>query len=205
MSDRCRTLIPIRSFAGMTRLENSLGSDERRLLAENLAGRVALAATAADTRVVVITNDAAVRRWARTLEVEWIAEPVPGSLNDAAAAGVAAAGGDPWLVVHADLPAIGPDDIRVASSMAAAGMVLAPSHDGGTSLVGGRLNPFPFQYGPGSFRRHLSAVLGRATILVRPGLALDLDRPRDLRALRRLAYLVDDTSRAFGLNGRAGR
>src|SRR5665811_1981594 len=93
----------------------------------------------------------------------------------------------------------------VPASMAAAGTVLAPSHDGGTSLVGGMLNPFPFRYGPGSFRRHLSAVLGHARVLVRPGLALDLDRPRDLRAFRRLGYLADDTSQAFGLTGRAGR
>jgi len=189
MDNRVRAFIPIRSFEGMTRLEGSMERSERRRLITTLARRTVMAAKAADTTVNVITSDPAVRHWAEGLDVEWVAEAIPGDLDTAAAAGVAAAQGDPWLIIHGDLPAVGADDIRTASEIATSGTVLAPSHDGGTPLIGGTLLRFPFRYGPGSFRRHLTAIRGRATVLVRPGLALDLDRSRDVNAFRRLGYL----------------
>jgi len=189
MTADVRTFIPIRSFNGMSRLRDALGPAERRALARSVAARTVRAALEAGTIVSVISNDAAVDGWAEGLGVASIAEPSPGSLNAAAAAGIATTSGDPWLVVHADLPAVRPEDIRTASSMAQRGVVLAPSHDGGTSLVGESRPEFPFRYGPGSFHRHLSAVGENAMILVRPGLALDLDRPRDLEAFRLLGYL----------------
>jgi len=205
MIARVRAFIPIRSFDGMSRLATALGPDDRRALGIRLARQTILSARQAGTTATVITNDPVVRRWADDLGVSWLAEPVPGSLDAAAGAGISTAGGDPWLVVHADLPALGPDDIRLASSMTRRGTVLAPSHDGGTSLVGGMQPTFPFRYGPGSFRRHLAALKGHATVLVRPGLAFDLDRPRDLHAYRRLGCLVatsHNTPDSTGGNGR---
>jgi 2-phospho-L-lactate guanylyltransferase len=155
----------------------------------DLAGRAVHAAVEADTAVTIVTPDPDVRRWAETLDAAWIGEPAPGGLNAAAAAGVTTADGAPWLVIHADLPAITPTDVAVGAALAAAGTVLAPSHDGGTSLVGGVAPSFPFAYGPGSFFRHLTATAGHATILVRPGLALDLDAPRDLDAFETLGLI----------------
>jgi 2-phospho-L-lactate guanylyltransferase len=189
METAFRALIPIRSFDGMTRLSGRLGSEDRRRLARELAGRTIRAALDANTQVSVITADAEVDRWALTLGVECIAESTPHGLDAAAAAGVAEAGDYPWLVIHADLPAINADDVRAAVRSIGKGWVLAPSHDGGTSLIGGTGRGFPFRYGPGSFRRHLAAVRGDATTLIRPGLALDLDRPWDLNALQQLGHL----------------
>ena len=189
MNGSVRALIPIRSFDGMTRLSGWLDSEDRARLARDLAGRTTRAALQANTRVSVITADTDVRQWAISFGVDVISEHTSQGLNAAATVGTEEAGDDPWLVIHADLPAITSSDVRAAMTSIECGHVLAPSHDGGTSLIGGMGPDFPFRYGPGSFRRHLAAVNGSATILVRPGLALDLDHPHDLTTLTRLGYL----------------
>ncbi len=191
MAGSVRTLIPIRSFDGMTRLSGWLDSVDRTELARDLSGRTARAAFEANTAVSVVTADSEVQRWADASGYDVIAEQAPRGLNVAAATGIQEVGDAPWLVIHADLPAIDADDVRAAAEKIEAGYVLAPSHDGGTSLIGGTGSDFPFRYGPGSFRRHLAAIRGAAAILVRPGLALDLDHPWDLEALQRLGYLGD--------------
>jgi 2-phospho-L-lactate guanylyltransferase len=142
----------------------------------------------ANLQVLIVSNDSDVVSWSKECGYRATSEPDGGGLNKAAAAGAEAVDG-PWMVLHADLPAIDADDVRAASRLVEHGCVLAPSHDGGTSLIGGTGTEFPFRYGPGSFRRHLAAINGDAAILIRPGLALDLDRPWDLAALRRLGYL----------------
>ena len=92
------------------------------------------------------------------------------------------------MVVHADLPAIEAEDLDTTMSLLGSRSILAPSHDGGTSLIAGSTPAFPFSYGVGSFQRHLAAVPD-AAVLIRPGLALDLDRASDLDAIRGLGYL----------------
>ncbi len=156
----------------------------RRLTAHTVS-----VAHGAGLRVLVVSDDSDVVTWSDVCGYEVVPESDGGGLNGAAAAGVRAAAG-PWMILHADLPAVDADDVRAAARLIGNGCVLAPSHDGGTSLIGDTGKTFPFRYGPGSFRRHLTAVRGDATILIRPGLALDLDRPWDLKALRRLGYSV---------------
>ena len=80
---------------------------------------------------------------------------------------------------------VGPEDLAVVFAAADRGPALAPSYDGGTNVVAGTTSSFRFHYGPGSFRRHLAAA-PTATVIVTPGLALDLDAPRDLERARRL-------------------
>ena len=189
--DGC-ALVPIRSFDGMTRLAGRLSAVDRRELSCFLALRVVEAARAGGFTPIVVTGDNSVSEWATDRQVESFAEPIPGGLNRAAAAAVEAVNGHPWIVVHADLPAVTAEDFRSAADALDRGIVLAPSHDGGTPLVGGSGDSFPFRYGPGSFRAHLAAVRGRASILIRPGLALDLDRPWDFTALTDLGYLSRD-------------
>ncbi len=189
MSRNATAFIPIRTFEGMTRLSGRLEPVERRRISRKLADRVAGAATGAGLTITVVTSDADVAQWAYDRSIDSLAEPTPGGLSNAAAAAIASTESDRWLIVHADLPAIAPDDLRAAVGLVEEHAVLAPSHDGGTSLIGGTGSTFPFHYGPGSFRRHLAALRGRAAVLVRPGLALDLDRPWDLAALGRLGHL----------------
>jgi 2-phospho-L-lactate guanylyltransferase len=179
----------------MTRLARDLSIVDRRALGRELAGRVVLASRSAGIEAIVVTTDESVRRWAMENDVDTVTEPSSGGLDGAASKGVTSVTTAAWLVVHGDLPAITADDLAAAADLAVRGVVLAPSHDGGTSLVGGTGDSFPFRYGPGSFRRHLAAVRGRASILIRPGLALDLDRPWDLAALEELGYLDNTASR----------
>jgi 2-phospho-L-lactate guanylyltransferase len=181
-------IVPIRSFAGLTRLSHVLDRGERVSLMRQLSAHTVSTIHRANLQVLIVSNDSAVVSWSKECGYRAASEPDGGGLNEAAAAGAEAVDG-PWMVLHADLPAIGPDDVRAAVQALENGHVLAPAHDGGTSLIGGRGSRFPFRYGPGSFRRHLAAINGVATILIRPGLALDLDRPWDLAALRRLGYL----------------
>jgi 2-phospho-L-lactate/phosphoenolpyruvate guanylyltransferase len=181
-------VVPIRSFDGLTRLASLLADAERAALMQRLAIHTLDMIRQAGIRAIVVSNDPEVAAWGADHADSVIAESPAGGLNAAACAGVAVVDG-PWIVVHADLPALSGRDVAAAAHCAGRGIVLAPSHDGGTSLIGSTRGPFPFSYGPGSFRRHLSATRGRATVLVRAGLALDLDRPWDLAVLERLGHL----------------
>lgn len=182
-------IIPIRSFDGMTRLAHDLTAGQRRRLSRELATRVVRAAHGTRLDTMIVTADDAVQRWATEMGARVVAEPAAAGLNGAATAGIASASSVSWLVVHSDLPAITTEDLVAAAERVQHGTVLAPSHDGGTPLIGSTGRSFPFRYGPGSFRAHLSAVRGSASTLVRPGLALDLDRPSDLGTLTDLGYL----------------
>jgi 2-phospho-L-lactate guanylyltransferase (CobY/MobA/RfbA family) len=63
------------------------------------------------------------------------------------------------------------------------GPVIAPSYDGGTTLLGPVPSGFTFAYGIGSYTRHLAAI-PTATPIIDARLALDIDSARDLdRAL----------------------
>lgn len=181
-------LVPIRSFAGLSRLAEALPVDRRATLMLRLAGRTTEALRGAGLDVVVVTGDASVREWASQQGFRVVDEPDPPGLDAAAAAGLDTVRG-PWMVVHADLPLIMGEDVAAAQrALASETHVLAPSHDGGTSLIGGSSPTFPFAYGVGSFRRHLAAVPD-AAVLIRPGLALDLDRVSDLDAIQGLGFL----------------
>jgi 2-phospho-L-lactate guanylyltransferase (CobY/MobA/RfbA family) len=64
------------------------------------------------------------------------------------------------------------------------GSAIVPSYDGGTNVIGGHADDFPFSFGPGSFQRHL-AKAPSAVVVTLPRLVLDLDTPRDLALARR--------------------
>ncbi len=181
-------IVPIRSFDGLSRLAAALDPGERHALMRRLAERTTAAARDAGATVTVITGDYAVHTWAEERGFVVIDEPDPPGLNAAASAGIDGVHGT-WMVIHADLPAITATDLEIAMQVLAGGRrVLAPSHDGGTSLIGGSDTTFSFSYGVGSFRRHLATAPG-AKVLSRPGLALDLDRTQDIATLQALAAI----------------
>jgi 2-phospho-L-lactate guanylyltransferase len=180
-------VLPLKSFsAAKERLD--LVAGRRAAVAAAAAGIVATACHTAGLDVAVVTGDREVSSWASERGAFVVDDPGTG-LDDAAAAGVSAAGSDRpgWLVVHGDLPLLGAADVEVASRAIAAGItVLAPSRDGGTNLLGSP-RPLRFRYGPGSFARHLAAAAAEPQlILVRTGTAIEIDTIADLRGAARL-------------------
>lgn len=180
--------VPARqSISPKSRLASVLSPEVRRLLSLEMAARVLKAVSEAGARPLVLAADRPVLDWATERGWDAVLDRRP-SLNAAAAGAVEVAErlDVAWMVVHADLPLLAPEDIRAAAgALESAGWVLAPSSDGGTSLIGGRGDPgFDFAYGKASFHRHLSRLRHRSPrILYRLGLALDLDRPSDLQAV----------------------
>ncbi len=181
--------IPVKPFrVAKARLAPLLDAPGRARLGMTIAARTIRVASRVGSPAVV-TGDDAVAEWAAAHGAGVIREQ-PGGLDGAASAIVADADGRPWMVLHADLPRVCPDDLRrAADALSSVPAVLAPSWDGGTSLFGGT-GPARFSYGPGSFHRHLRGSPG-ALVLVRRGLALDLDTPSDYRAWRRWSAATD--------------
>ena len=94
------------------------------------------------------------------------------------------------LIVFADLPLLSVEDFAALErATAASGVALAPDHTGtGSNALGLALpSPFRLQFGVGSCARHQleSERIGRpAALVLRPGLAFDVDEPDDLARLR---------------------
>lgn len=178
--------IPIRSFAtAKTRLAEHLTADRRRQIALQLATHtVAIAASVAE--VVIVTGDSEVRQWARAQSLMSIDDG--GNLDRAGSAIVRHADRQPWGLLHADLPRLESSDLHTAfGGFEDCGSVIAPSWDGGTSLIVGT-GPFSFSYGAGSFHRHLSHRPD-AAVVVRAGLALDVDEPEHVTWMQRSRLL----------------
>ena len=174
----------------MSRLSDRLDDPQRASLTERLVLQTVSVCERAGADAAIVTADPAVSAWAFDHDLTVIADPGRG-LDVAARIAVDAADGRPWLVVHADLPLLSVADIEAVVAGCGLRPVLAPSHDGGTSVAAATTTDFPFRYGPGSFRRHLGALRGRALVLCRPGLALDLDQSRDLAVADRLGWRRD--------------
>ncbi|MGE0491660.1 MAG: 2-phospho-L-lactate guanylyltransferase [Vulcanimicrobiota bacterium] len=93
---------------------------------------------------------------------------------------------DALLVVLADLPLLtGPDLDAIVSALEQTPVVLAPDQDElGTNLMAFRpLDRIRFEYGHGSFARHLAQAGVNYTVVRRPGTRQDLDTPAHLESL----------------------
>ena len=114
-------------------------------------------------------------------DTDWIADHGRG-LNAELSVAMALRGDAHLVTIHADLPLLGADDIAALLDAAlSAGAAIAPdcSRTGTNALAlsdAGGLRP---AFGPDSFALH-RALLPRAAVVDRPGLALDIDTPEDL-------------------------
>jgi 2-phospho-L-lactate guanylyltransferase len=186
---RAGVVIPIRAFVvGKARLATTLDDAPRAELARRMADQVVNAA--GDLPVVVVSSAPEVRDWARDRGVAVLDDP--GDLDGAAASGTAwcvARGFPRAIVAHADLPRAPKGGLtRFAADGDRPIAAIVPCHrdDGTPVLAIPLIAPFPFAYGPGSFRRHaaLARAAGWAVRVVRdPDLAFDVDLPADLATL----------------------
>ena len=178
-------IIPVRSFhLGKQRLATTLEPARREELGRALTGHVAGIVEEVGLVPLIVTADPLVAHWAVTAGFGTVPDPGEG-LDAACAAGVTWAGlsGSAWLVIHSDLPLLLPTDLEVVVSAVDSGReVIAPSSDGGTSVLSARA-PIEFAYGSASFHRHLTR-LTEPMVVIRPGLLQDIDSPQDLTAAR---------------------
>ncbi len=112
------------------------------------------------------------------------------------------------LIAHADLPALTASDVDAVLAAAQPIAVATDRAGRGSNLLACDLAlPLRFRFGPDSLAAHLAEAdrLGvRATVVRRPGTAVDLDTVADWRALP--AELRGDLARAVpGLAALAGR
>jgi 2-phospho-L-lactate guanylyltransferase len=178
-------IIPIRDFRGMTRLAPVFDAEVRGELGRRLASVAVTAAAKAGCQPVIVSADEVVIDWAASVGVA-VALDAGDSLSSAVAR--ASESLDHWMVLHADLPLVSADALRlVLSASVTSGFAIAPSLDGGTNVIAGS-GPFRFSFGPDSFMRHL-AWQPSAVVVVDPRLALELDTPSHAAALSTIGAL----------------
>jgi 2-phospho-L-lactate guanylyltransferase len=179
--------VPVKSFsAAKMRLAAAIAPDARIALSQEMARRTCALLAEAGARPLVLAADTEVARWAQALAHEVVLDE-GSDLNQAAATAITVASGQPWLLLHADLPLL---DSEVLATLLAAvedgQSVIAPSRDGGTPAIGASVTTFNFGYGPSSFHRHLRRLAPTdPKVLIDPRLAIDLDEPSDLEVVRR--------------------
>jgi coenzyme F420-0:L-glutamate ligase/coenzyme F420-1:gamma-L-glutamate ligase len=188
-------VVPVKSLAASkSRLLPRLGRAGVERLAIAMLGDVveALRAARGIGRVAVATPDPEVARAAREAGAEALLRDDSG-LNaaiEAAGAELAAGPADGLLVVLGDVAGVRAGEIEaLLAALDGPGVALAPSRDGGTSaLLRVPRHAIPAGFGPGSAKVHRD-LAARAGVpfreLALPSLAIDVDSPEDLEALRR--------------------
>jgi 2-phospho-L-lactate/phosphoenolpyruvate guanylyltransferase len=191
-------IVPVKSLArAKRRLSPLLSAPVRRRLVLTMLEDVldVLAASSGVDRVLVVSADADVAALAALRGAALLGEDRPAGLNAAVRNGLAharAQGAAQALVLPADVPMATTEELVEIVAWAPpppTGRVrLVASADGeGTNALllapPGAIEP---AFGRGSFARHLARALARrcaAEVLQLPGLAGDIDRPRDLARL----------------------
>jgi 2-phospho-L-lactate guanylyltransferase len=193
-------VVPVKQFAtAKSRLAPELDAGERaelaRLMFEDVL-HAQMACTEILAGVAVVTSDRAAADVAGRRGARIVAAAADHGINAAIACAVDAIGcgaDDGLMVVPSDIPQV----TRVAFAQAAAAIaaprslaIAAAADDGGTNLYACRparvLAP---RFGPRSFEQHCRAALQAGIdvhVLQVPELALDIDRPGNLRTFEAL-------------------
>jgi 2-phospho-L-lactate guanylyltransferase len=185
-------LIPAKSFAlGKSRLTPALTPRERAALNRDFLRHVLSVATAPvlDAHVQVISGCGQVLAMAAEQGAQAQTEGAEGH-NPALAHALARLPADrPVLILSADLPFLRVEDLlALCASARDADIVIATDHvaQGTNALWLARPGIIPMRFGPGSRAAHLaeadSAGLA-AQVVLRAGLARDIDLPEDLNFL----------------------
>jgi 2-phospho-L-lactate/phosphoenolpyruvate guanylyltransferase len=177
------------------RLAGVLRPAERRMLframLEDTLG--ALAATPGLGGILVVTRDPEARRLAERHGARILVEEGNQGHTAASSLGarsLAAEGAAGMLQLPADLPLVTPADIAAVLEAhgAAPAVTIAPSRDrlGSNAVACSPPDLLPLRFGDDSFFPHLerARALGvEPRVIERPGLALDVDTPEDLKAV----------------------
>lgn len=175
------------------RLAPHLDRASRRELTAWMFSRVVRACqqSAHVAEVLVVAGDEAAAGLARVADVAVIIEPRPGLHAAMATADRLTAAAAATLVLAADLPLARARDLDAVcrAGNRHAGVVVAPTRDGGTgALLRRPPTVIPTAYGAGSAAAHLRAAAAAGVRGVRvdvPALSMDVDTVAHLRAVRR--------------------
>ena len=191
-------LLPLKDLLqAKSRLAGLLRPSERRALTQAMAEDVlgVLAVHPAVERIVIVSDDPGASLLANKYRAQCWSEQGLGcaGLNPVlrCASGLLRNDGARYIVaLHADLPLLCAEDVDAVLAALEAGacpLIGSDRHHAGTNLLAFRASHMPdFQFGNNSFARHFEA--GRAAggaprQIDRPGIALDVDEPRDLAEL----------------------
>jgi 2-phospho-L-lactate/phosphoenolpyruvate guanylyltransferase len=193
---RTLAILPVKSFNGAKqRLANELSPGGRKALAEAMFSDVlvALRRTRSVDGVLVVTADTSAQQIAGGYGAMVLEDDDQGH-NPAARRGIHAAlesGAERVLLVPGDCPLIDPAqlDELIGRDVDPRSVLIVPDRHGtGTNALlmtpPGSLAP---AFGPGSAQRHVANAESEGTtpeIVDVPSLALDVDTPEDLEALR---------------------
>jgi 2-phospho-L-lactate guanylyltransferase len=187
-------VLPVKDTAdAKQRLRDALAPDLRRRLALAMAEDVLSAlALAGLSGIVVVTIDPGAIELAARYGARVLAEgATEGQTGAVAAAGrlLAREGRGAMLAIPGDIPLVTADEIRqlVAAHIRREDFVIVPAHDqrGSNAIICAPPERVALRFGDDSFLPHLEAARRAGiepTILRLPGIALDIDNPRDLAA-----------------------
>ena len=184
----CWSLTAVRSNSSCkTRLSECLSLQRRIELVSAMLGHVISVLCQAEgvDQVAVVSPE----RTALPESVFFLDDP-GGGLNEALTAAALEArrnGADRLLIVHADLPLLRAEEVAaLVEASRVAEVAIAPDRweRGTNALCLTWQSRLRFEFGPGSFLRHMSQMSERGispAVVRLPGLAFDLDEPADLR------------------------
>ena len=193
---RTAAVLPIKSFdQAKQRLRDDLPPHDRRALVEAMFADalVALGRVTSLERIVVVSGDRVAQRIAGGYGATVVEDDERGH-NTAAASGIRALLEDEVervLLVPGDCPLLSPDDLNALLNHPAgerSALIVPDRHGTGTNAL--LLTPpdvLTPSFGPDSRRRHeadASAAGIQAEVVELDSLALDVDTPEDLEALR---------------------
>jgi 2-phospho-L-lactate/phosphoenolpyruvate guanylyltransferase len=191
---RTAAVLPVKSFGrAKERLDAAVQQPARAGLAAAMVGDVLAALGRVDAldEVIVVTAEPRAAAAARAAGAHVVHDPAETGQSDAAALGVAAAvarGAERALLVPGDCPSLDPREVAALLAGDGSVVIVPDRHGTGTNAL--LLTPPEVMapaFGPGSFARHNAhaAAAGAAVRIAHaPSLALDVDTPGDLAALR---------------------
>jgi 2-phospho-L-lactate guanylyltransferase len=188
-------VVPIKDFSGgKKRLAAALSSQERIDLIVAMARDVLAALTACREidKILIVSGDRAVERFAREEQVQFLLQESSAGLNPAiteAAKYLTSQGIQTMLAIHGDVPLLHPAALTefISSASASPSLTIAPSNDddGSNLMLCTPPNVIPFHYGAASFTRHRQAAEDadiNARVFKDLTLGLDIDTPSDLKS-----------------------
>lgn len=191
-------MVPLKDLVqAKSRLAGLLRPSERRALAQAMVEDVlsVLSVHPRISTVTLVSDDPGAGHLANQYGIACLPESVLGcrGLNAVlacASARLLAGKDETLLVLHGDLPLLSSAEISsvLRSQRQLGGVVIGCDHQGvGTNLLAFDSSCVPrFQFGQGSCERHLAGTRSaglKAAVMRLPGVALDVDEPRDLAVL----------------------